>query len=162
TGTAALPNAGDGVFITSSADGNAVGGAAPGAGNVIAGNAGDGGGTNTANNRGLGNRIGTDVLGLRPGNGGDGGARDGARDPVGGTGPGAANVIAFNRGAGVLVQGGTGNAVRGNSLRDNARLGLDLFAASDPAGGVTLNDAGDADAGANNLQNFPVLRSAVT
>src|SRR5262249_2316231 len=63
---------------------------------------------------------------------------------------------------GVFVQTGTGNLLRGNSVHDNGKLGIDLFAASDPASGVTLNDAGDGDTGANDLQNFPVLRSAVT
>jgi hypothetical protein len=162
-GTRALPNAGDGVFITSSAGGNTVGGTVPGARNVISGNVGDGVGTNTANNRILGNRIGTDVLGLRRlGNGGNGVTLVGPGNVVGGTGAGAANLIAFNGGDGVFVQSGTGNAVRGNALRDNGRLGINLFAVSDSATGVTLNDGADADTGANNLQNFPVLSSATS
>ena len=44
------------------------------------------------------------------------------------------------------------NGVRGNSFHGNAQLGIDLGVA-----GVTANDAGDADDGANKLQNFPLI-----
>ena len=46
--------------------------------------------------------------------------------------------------------------MRGNSIHDNAKLGIDL--GSD---GVTANDLCDPDSGANNLQNFPVISSVV-
>ena len=69
---------------------------------------------------------------------------------VGGAAPGAANLIEFNVGAGVTVESGTGNSILSNSIDANGGLGIDLFPS-----GVTPNDPGDPDAGANNLQNFP-------
>jgi CSLREA domain-containing protein len=57
--------------------------------------------------------------------------------------------------AGIRVQGGTGNALRRNSIYDNGALGIDLGTDR-----VTPNDSGDADTGPNDLQNFPMLRGS--
>ena len=81
---------------------------------------------------------------------------DGNGTTIGGTGAGEANTIAYNASIGVLVLGGTGHAIVGNSIFSNGALGIDVGPF-----GVTANDAGDGDTGANNLQNFPVL-TAVT
>ncbi len=63
------------------------------------------------------------------------------------------NIVADSGGAGVLIDATSlGNQVVGNAIHDNAGLGIDLGAS-----GVTANDVGDGDAGANDLQNFPVI-----
>jgi hypothetical protein len=66
------------------------------------------------------------------------------------------NTIAYNGYSGVQVDGGTGNAISRNSIFLNGGLGIDLG-----GDGVTPNDPGDTDTGPNNLQNFPVLTSAL-
>lgn len=64
-----------------------------------------------------------------------------------------------------IVIGSQENGVRltGNSVHDSGSLGIDLFSGYfGGTGGVTPNDPGDIDEGANGLQNFPVLLSATT
>lgn len=163
-GTAALGNSIAGVFFDTTS-GVTLGGTGAGDGNVIAGNAvgveffNDGTGA-TANNQVLGNRIGTRADGTTAlGNTGSGISIGGAvtGTVIGGLAAGAGNVIAFNGGDGVEIAAATatGNSVRGNLIHSNTGLGIDLGAT-----GVTVNDAGDGDTGANGLQNFPVLTSA--
>lgn len=78
---------------------------------------------------------------------------------IGGAAPGEGNLIAHNETNGVRVLGSaTGIRVTANSIFDNGAIGIDLL----PANGVTPNDPGDADSGANGLQNFPALTSAVS
>ena len=80
---------------------------------------------------------------------------------IGGTAPGEANVIAYNKGyyalglpVGVLVYSSSKQIpIRGNSIHDNENLGLSMN------GGPTANDPLDADTGSNDQQNFPIVRS---
>lgn len=105
-----------------------------------------------------GNHIGVDAPGTGTlSNVGSGVLLDDASNTLVG-GSGAANVIAANNGDGITVIGANaaGNAFLSNSIHDNGGLGIDL--ADD---GVTANDAGDGDAGANGLQNFPELLGVV-
>ena len=64
------------------------------------------------------------------------------------------NTIAYNSGDGVAIVTGTGNRISRNSIHSNGALGIDLA-----PNGVTANDNGDLDEGANERQNFPVLTS---
>ena len=81
-----------------------------------------------------------------------------------------ANTITTNSGDGVyMVHGNTGfpsesifnNRISQNSISSNGGLGINLGNIT-PIDGVTPNDSLDADTGANGLQNFPVLNSAVS
>ncbi|MCB9446641.1 MAG: right-handed parallel beta-helix repeat-containing protein [Ardenticatenaceae bacterium] len=62
------------------------------------------------------------------------------------------NQISSSRGAGIAITSGTNNRLLSNILFGNSGLGIDLA-----PNGVTLNDTGDNDTGANQLQNFPVI-----
>lgn len=62
--------------------------------------------------------------------------------------------ISGNQGAGVVLESGSGNTIRGNAIFDNGGLGIDLG-----ADGITENDTDDDDTGANGLLNFPIITS---
>lgn len=147
-----------------SASNNFIGGAGPGEGNVISGHSSSG----VAIDGGSGNQVSGNLIGL----GADGARpignslwavriRGSVNNVVGGTAAGAGNVVAYSF-LGVTVecaeQCATGNAVLGNSIFSNSSLGIDLGRDST----VRPNDAGDADAGANNLQNYPLLTSVTS
>jgi len=161
-----LPN-GIGIAAAVGDNGLQIGGSNPGLGNIISGNSGLG---ISAGNRGptiliQGNIIGTDGsgsrnLGNRAGGIVVGAVHDGNGVLIGGPGPGEGNVIAFNGGkqgwypAGVSLVSGSSNrvTVRGNRMYENSSRGFAPdFAAPAP------NDPLDADTGANDLQNSPII-----
>ncbi len=181
-GSANLGNS-NGIIITT--PNNNVGGTIPGAGNLISGNhlgisigsAGDG-------NVIINNRIGSDVTGSLPIPNFTGIIVSGQDNTIGGLNPNEANLIAFNLLEGIkfsmnasanLVIGNriTGNksgvymlydgitdlplsnAINKNSIYANVNLGIDL----EQPPGVSPNDPGDGDDGANTLRNFPVFSS---
>jgi parallel beta-helix repeat protein len=120
--------------------------------NVVSGNSGDGISVQGSANVVQGNEVGTDASGtLALGNRGAGVVVISAtNDTIGGVGPGQANTIAYNGSAGVAVGGPAGGAtssitIRGNSIHDNAGLG------------INLNYGG---AGGNNNQSYPTLTAA--
>ena len=147
-----------GIAILSGAAGNTIGGLTAASRNVISMNF-EGMEINSANNVVIGNYIGTDSGGtLDRGNRSDDGLEiqsGGNNNTVGGTTAGAANLIAFNQNNGVNIAAGTGNTVLRNRIHSNNLRGIDL-----DNDGVTSNDAGDSDSGANGLLNFPVIIAA--
>jgi len=201
TGTKAIGNVQQGLYqgATDSSSvpaiSTAIGGEVASAGNLISGNVLDGisiSGTTLGGPDGdqalgstiQGNLIGTDVTGkLAIPNGATGitllaGA---SRNVIGGSDPGAGNIIAHNTshgvlidsasngngngnnaignaitnngGAGVRIVSGADNRISQNSIYQNAALGIDLGAS-----GVDANTGcNTASTGANNLQNYPVL-----
>ncbi|MDA0282651.1 MAG: DUF4347 domain-containing protein, partial [Planctomycetota bacterium] len=158
-GSTGVGNTDVGIAIISGS-GNTIGGTTAAARNIISKNF-EGIEINTANNVVSGNYIGTDITGsLDRGNRSDDGVEiqsSASGNVIGGEAVGAGNIIAFNAQNGVNVVSGTDNAIVRNSIFSNTLLGINLATA-----GVTANDIGDGDTGANNLQNFPVLTSAVT
>lgn len=97
---------------------------------------------------------------------------------IGGSGTGQSNIIAFSNRSGIrLESGGTNIQVIGNTIRNNSRNGIyvvgntragiisnrifdnGLIGIDLSENGVTLNDVGDGDIGANNLLNFPQIVS---
>ncbi len=163
TGTTAVPNQ-QGIFLDPGTS-IQIGGTAPGAGNVISGNTLFGirlevaGGNGSTGNTIYGNLIGTGADGATPLGNGQNVFVDQLNidnNSIGGTGAGQGNTIAYSGNAGVFIGGsGRGDVIEGNNIFANQGLGIDLA-----PGGVTPNDATDADTGPNELQNFPVLTSA--
>jgi len=166
TGRFDFGNAGFGVNVAGG-DLTVIGGTAQEERNVLSGN--DGGGVRigtaaAANNKIIGNFIGTDASGTFPlGNGviGGGGTapgvliEDAPNNFVGGLAAGERNFISNNnQSAGVAITGNTatGNRVLGNSINLNTGLGIDL-----DNNGVTGNDPLDVDLGPNHRQNSPAL-----
>ena len=174
TGTVGIGN-GFGVTLAESAN-NTIGGTTPTARNVISGNNRNGvlmttvEGGGATGNLVQNNFIGTDITGVADiGNLGAGVfiTENSSANVV------TENTIAFNGSAtsdtGVVISStsGVGNALLSNSIFSNADLGINLEGGVEDANGVTENDAGDGDRegegeGANNLQNFPVLTSAIS
>jgi hypothetical protein len=119
-GTGTAGNRRNGISIFAGADNNLVGGAAPGASNLISNNASAGvriGGTGTTSNRLMNNAIGR-VFGGRaavPNGLGVWITNGASRNTVGGT---VGNIISGNRSAGIAITGPTttGNRVANNSI----------------------------------------------
>jgi parallel beta-helix repeat protein len=157
-GTADLGNGQHGVY-SQYADSLMIGGASSGAGNLISGNDGSGIYLHSADYITVqGNHIGTDVTGSASiGNAAHGIYHNASSSPVGGTGAGEPNTIAFNGSDGLYLYAAYYNPILSNSIHSNGGLGIDL-----EPNGVNYNDYQDPDFGSNFRQNYPVLTSART
>ncbi len=93
---------------------------------------------------------------------------------IGGSAPGQGNIIANSANSGIRMEStGSNIQIVGNTIRNNASFGVTIFNNTRAAiisnrifangllgidldeNGVTANDAGDGDAGSNDLLNFP-------
>jgi hypothetical protein len=157
-------NNADGILLSASPggtiSGTTIGGAGAGARNVISGNFNTGislNGAGVSNTVIAGNYIGVAADGVTArGNTGNGIFMNGAHDNVvGGNTAAEGNVIAFNQinGLNISNAGTVRNRVLSNRIYANTFQALDLIGTP----GTTNNDAGDGDAGPNDLQNFPVI-----
>lgn len=149
----------NGAGVTALGDNIRIGGTAPGAGNLI---------TGSQINVVVGPQArGTIVQGNLVGTKADGSGNlgtlsnamriYGSQTLVGGLEPGAGNRISYAiRGIAIAANTAVGNTIFSNVFTGGYGYGIDL--GNDE---VTRNDLGDSDAGANNLQNFPVVTSVI-
>jgi parallel beta-helix repeat protein len=178
-GTSAVGNSA-GVIIDG-ASGNTIGGTTAGAGNLISGNMYGIAMGGSSGNLIEGNLIGTNATGdealsnsqvgiyLLDGASNTVGSMSMVTGPctgntIGGTATGAGNVIAFNGTNGVSIQTApagsglgqsTGNAIEGNLIYGNGRLGINLG----DSGAAVPNNA-EGHVGPNDFQNYPVVEAS--
>jgi len=206
SGVKALPNLGAGIDHSlikdqngnniANALGTIIGGEIPAAANVISGNLfgialGGSGSNGMLPATIVGNLIGTDAGGVNPMPNGSGGIEvieSGANYVIGGTDAGAANVIAFNQGYGVLIDPAVGmlfsltggsNSVIGNNIFSNTGPGVWVHTSTgnvvsqnsiysngglgidiDALGRLVNSNCQSNTNGGNSLQNAPVLTAA--
>ena len=140
-GTLALANGASGVAVTGS--GNTIGGTAGGAGNLISGNTDNGilfSGAGATANVVLGNTVGLNAVGSLLGNGVSGVLLTGGAggNTIGGTAPGARNVLSGNGQDGITGFASNGNLIQGNYIGTNAGGTIDLGNAED---GIYFQDS---------------------
>jgi titin len=147
SGAQAVPNR-TGVYINATSD-NVIGGTAPGAGNVLSGNTDQGveifNPIGATNNRVQGNYIGTDVTGTEAlGNGRYGVYVSRLDAPstvlIGGTDPGARNVISANTFSGILVV---------SAFRDSSAFVQGNYIGTDVTGTQALGNGTGVEAGSD-------------
>jgi hypothetical protein len=146
TGTLALANVNDGVKLIDNSTNNTIGGTVAGARNLISGNGNSGLviGIGASNNLVQGNYIGTDFTGTAALGNSHGGlelVNFSTGNTIGGSGPGAGNVISANAGDGLVLGGfgvgpATGNVVAGNFIGTNA---AGIAALSNGGDGIVLD-----------------------
>ena len=144
-GTIAAPNTGAGIAVFTGAFNNFI------TGNLISGNTlqgiyFDGKVAPVTGNIVQGNRIGTAADGLTALPNVQGIVFDDGslNNIIGGTGPGQANIIAFNTESGIVAVGNNtrGNKFTGNSIFQNTILGIDLLDDKLPTAGISGGGVG--------------------
>jgi len=146
-------NGGDGIALASSSNNVIEDNKIGTSGNDDQGNGGngltiDGGTNNTVKNNLISTNVGNGIE-VRGGSSGNVFQGNQIGNRISG---GFYSYYAGNGGAGIRILSGTRNKITANSIHSNGKLGIDLSPL-----GVTPNDQGDGDSGANNLQNFPVI-----
>lgn len=171
SGTTALGN--DVGVLISNATGLMIGGAEPGAGNVVSGNDDDGiriTGNNSANNTVEGNLIGTNAVGDAAVGNKQGISIDSVNNTIGGVAAGAGNTISGNNINGVFLRtGATGTQILGNRVGIDAvgngavgnRVGVLIEDTSNNTIGGTADGAGNS-IGGNTQQGIKVSGLAAT
>ena len=150
SGLAALPN-GNGIQLAYGTVGALIGGTAPEERNVISGNSITGIGFASGGPAGVtatvqGNYIGTDVTGLAALGNGTGLAVNDGGLTLGGSAPGAGNVISGNGGGMYLTYGAVlrgnriGVAADGTTPLGNGSTGIDIFGSGNTIGGPDPGD----------------------
>jgi hypothetical protein len=162
SGTHAVPNVKDGMYLFAGASGNTIGGTSTSARNIVSGNGYSGigfYGQGTSNNLVEGNYIGVDSSGSKAvGNSDDGvGVGPGASgNTIGGTSTSARNILSGNGYSGIVLfgQGTSNNLVEGNYIGvdssgskavGNSDDGVSVFL------GASGNTIGGSAAGAGNV-----------
>jgi parallel beta-helix repeat protein len=154
TGTVALPNNTDGIRVDANSSNITIGGTSIGARNVVSGNKQTGIiVTSGTGNVVQGNYVGTNAAGTAAIPNGSGGVNVGGNgNRVGGTSPGAGNLMSGNQGFGLFLTG-TNAAIQGNRIGTNA---AGTAALPNSVGGAGIDTGGGAvfggtDPGAGNL-----------
>ncbi len=157
TNAAGTAKVGNNVGVLVGSAGNTIGGSAAGAGNLISGNLFDGVEVYVAGNLFAGNRMGTDAAGVLPlGNNGAGISISSGDNTIGGTVPGAGNLISGNAVCGIYIALATamGNLIEGNLIGIDVtgtnvleNIGHGIIVVSN----ASANTIGGTVAGARNL-----------
>jgi len=166
-GILSRPNGSSGIYINN-APNTTVGGANPLAGNLISGNTQHGifiYGAGSTSNLVYNNVIGLNLpmTATLPNSQSGIYIDQASNNNIGGSLSGMANTIAGNTLNGITIQSSSppginiNNLISTNLIYNNSLLGIDL--GND---GMTANDNGDADTGANQLQNYPIVHRVLS
>jgi hypothetical protein len=163
TGTVQDGGGNHGIFTGAETTGIQIGGGQPAQRNIVSGHTAHGMRLTGDDAIVQGNLVGTDATGTQPiPNGFRGISVEGTGVVIGSdviNSP-AQNVVRFNVQSGLTVSSVTsGVTILGNAVDSNGDLGIDLATGDSTL--VTYNDPDDADTGANDRQNFPVLQSVL-